>query len=288
MAKAYGIVYYILNKINGKMYVGQTTHSLKKRLNEHPYCKSSAIGKAIRKYGWQKFRYGVLKNCDSKAELDKWEKFLIILLNTKGRKGYNQTDGGEGMSGYFFSDKTRAELSAKRKGVKKSPQHRMNISLSRRNITPYKNLLNEIENRQFKYLELAELLGLSSVNFSNKMNGRYNFTEKDIERLVVIFNFPAEYLMMRTDGLSATISKTESFAKISAVKRGYSPYKNLLNELDKRQLTYRGLSKLTGICKSSLPLKMRDKVKFTADEIAKLAEIFDKPIEYLMFKEESL
>ena len=84
----------------------------------------------------------------------------------------------------------------------------------------------------------------------------------------------------------ATISKADGFAKVSAKKRGYSPCKNLLIEIDKRYLTYRGLSRLTGISKSALPLKMSGKVKFTAEEKLKLIEIFNKPIEYLLFKEE--
>lgn len=190
------------------------------------------------------------------------------------------TDGGEGYTS--FTEETMAKMSAKRKGVKKSAKHCLNIALSRRSTTPYQNLLKEIEKRQIKYFELAKLLGLSTpAPFSNKMLGRYNFTAKDIDKLVEIFNLPAEYLMARTDGLHATVSDAEWRVKVFAGKRGYSPFKNLLNELDKRQITYRGLSKLTEICKSSIPLKINGKVKFRADEIANLVEIFCLPAEYL-------
>ena len=70
MAKAYGVVYYIVNTINGKMYVGQTIYSLKKRFYEHEHCKKYPIGKAIRKYGKENFRYGVIKSCALKEEMD--------------------------------------------------------------------------------------------------------------------------------------------------------------------------------------------------------------------------
>ncbi len=282
---AFGLIYLLLNAINGKMYVGQTRQSFKRRISEHK-CGDQYIDRAVKKYGWENFRYSVIKICDSKAELDKWEKFFIILLNTKSPNGYNLTDGGEGVIG--FTNKTRAILSAKHKGVKKSPEHCFKIAVSLRGTTPYKNLLNEIEKRHLKYFEVAKLLGLSSSNFRNKMRGRCHFTNKDIDKLVEFFGLPAKYLMTRDDGLSATTSMAEGFAKISAKKRGYSPYKNLLIEIEKRRLTYRRLSKLTGICKSSLPLKISGKVKFTADEIAQLVKIFGKTTDYLMYKEEFL
>ncbi len=285
----FGVIYLICNNCNDKKYVGQTRQSFERSIVEHKRdSKKSKIGvdAAIRKYGWENFIAEVIEMC-LVEQLNEREIFWISELNSKVPNGYNLTDGGDGGSG--FTAETLAKMSAKKKGVPKSAKQRLNIGLSNRNSTPYKNLLNEIEQRQFTYFELAKMLGLSSSStFSNKILGRYNFTAKYIAKLVEIFNLPAEYLMARTDGLSATISKTESLAKISEVKRGYSPFKNLLNEIDKRQFTYRGLSKLTGICKSSLPLKMSGKVKFTADEIAKLTEIFDKPIEYLMFKEEFL
>ena len=98
---AYGVVYYMLNTINGKMYVGQTKQAFKRRIAEHKRdSKKRKVGvdAAIRKYGWENFRCIVIKNCASKAEMDKWEKFFIILLNTKSPNGYNLTDGGEGTS----------------------------------------------------------------------------------------------------------------------------------------------------------------------------------------------
>lgn len=282
MEKVYGVIYLITNLVNGKKYVGQTRQSLKRRIIEHKRdSRKNKIGvdAAIRKYGWENFKVEIIEEC-TVEQLNERERFWIRELNSKTPIGYNLTDGGKGCNG--FTKETLARMSAKRKGVKKSPKHCMKIALSRRNTTPCKNLLKEIEKRQLKYCELAKLLGLStSAPFSNKILGRYNFTDKDIDKLVEIFNLPAEYLMARTDSLPATSSNAEWRVKVSAGKRGYSPFKNLLNELDKRQITYRGLSKLTGICKSSIPLKMSGKVKFRSDEIAKLANHFCLPAEYL-------
>lgn len=281
MVKVYGIIYLITNLVNGKRYVGQTRQSFERRIIEHKRDSRKSkcgIDAAIRKYDWENFKAEIIEEC-TVEQLNEREIFWIRELNSKTPTGYNLTDGGEGVTS--FTEETLAKMSAKKKGVKKSAEHCFNIALSRRNKTPYQNLLNEIINRRLKYFELAELLGLSSVNFSNKMNGRCYFTNKDKANLIKIFNLPAEYLMARDNGLPATTSATKGFVKISVGKRGYSPYKNLLNEMNKRQLTYRGLSKLTGICKSSLPLKMSGKVKFRADEIVKLVEVFCLPAEYL-------
>lgn len=144
--KVFGVVYLIQNLVNGKKYVGQTIKTVKERFNEHSW-ENTIISKAIRKHGKENFRYGVIKSCASKEEMDYWEKFFIAALKTKSPLGYNLTDGGEGVVG-------------------------LNVGLVRRASTPYQNSLNEIINRRLKYFELAELLRISSVNFSNKMNGR--------------------------------------------------------------------------------------------------------------------
>ena len=99
----YGVIYLLINTITGKMYVGQTTN-LKKRIAEHKR-GDQYVDRAIRKYGWKNFRCFVIKNCASKAEMDTWEKFFIILLNTKSPNGYNLTDGGE------YGQKTFAYIS---------------------------------------------------------------------------------------------------------------------------------------------------------------------------------
>ena len=148
---AFGVVYLILNKVNGKPYVGQTTRPLERRFLEHATCKKTIIGKAIQKYGRENFYCGVIKTCASKAEMDYWEKHFIIALKSKVPYEYNMTDGGEGTAGmertpeycaklsaanmgntwalgYHHTDEARAKISAASKGVQKSPEACANIS----------------------------------------------------------------------------------------------------------------------------------------------------------------
>ena len=132
--KPFGVVYLIWNMVNGKKYVGQTVQPLEKRFNKHVSCKSMLISKAIRKYGRENFRYGVIKSCASKEEMDYWEKYFIVALHSKTPYGYNCTDGGEGSSGVERTPEYRAKMSAALSGEKNphygkknSPEHQAKI-----------------------------------------------------------------------------------------------------------------------------------------------------------------
>ena len=78
------------------------------------------------------------------------------------------------------------------------------------------------------------------------------------------------------------IFSAERCTNISVARRGQSPFKNLSDAITECQLSYRKLAKLLGLTNSALSMKMTSKRNFTANDIAKLVDIFDKPIEYLM------
>lgn len=74
----------------------------------------------------------------------------------------------------------------------------------------------------------------------------------------------------------------EHRAKIAATSRGNNPFKNLLYEMETRQLTYKALSKLIDMPLSSLSYKMQGVRKFTESDKVKLEKFLGKPIEYLL------
>jgi group I intron endonuclease len=90
-----GIIYLIKNKINNKIYIGQTIRTFEKRWKEH--CSGnenySAISKAIKKYGIQNFETEILFECDNN-ELDEYEKISIEEYNSLCPNGYNIQTGG--------------------------------------------------------------------------------------------------------------------------------------------------------------------------------------------------
>lgn len=94
----YGRIYIIRNKINDKVYVGQTTVSLRLRFQNHLSAarkgKDYVIGKAIRKYGESNFFIELLEEC-AQEELNEREKYWISYFNSTDNKfGYNMSTGG--------------------------------------------------------------------------------------------------------------------------------------------------------------------------------------------------
>lgn len=94
----YGRIYIIKNIVNDKVYVGQTKVSLKLRFQNHLSAvrngKDYIIGKAIRKYGEDKFYIELLEEC-TVEELNEREKYWIAFFNsTDNRSGYNISTGG--------------------------------------------------------------------------------------------------------------------------------------------------------------------------------------------------
>ncbi len=118
----YGIIYKATNKINGKIYIGQTTYPLDIRIKEH--IKSTRrrksryyFHKAIKKYGEENFKWEIIAKCNSLKELNQSEIDMIKKYKTF-ECGYNLTIGGEGKSGYKHTDETKKKISESLKGEK--------------------------------------------------------------------------------------------------------------------------------------------------------------------------
>lgn len=109
------LVYLITNKINEKIYVGQTSQALKQRWSRHqkpyPHRRKSYLYNAIIKYGKENFEVISLVTVQTKQEMDFYEKALIKFLDARNPAiGYNLTDGG-GMLGFKLSEETKQKMS---------------------------------------------------------------------------------------------------------------------------------------------------------------------------------
>ena len=147
----YGYIYLIRNKANGKVYVGQTSCSIKIRWSKH---RSDAkrisrciIHSAIAKHGVDSFEVEELCRCPDAATLTESEKFFIWILGaTKKSLGYNLTYGGEGVSGtpetrkkqseslkgHITSEETKRKMSEAHKKLPISDQHRSRLAAAGR------------------------------------------------------------------------------------------------------------------------------------------------------------
>jgi len=128
-----GQIYILENKINGKVYVGQTTKSVEKRLYQHIRAKYY-IGRALRKYGIDNFEQYIYIIPD--FLLDYCEIEMIKRLNTISPAGYNLESGGN--KNKYLSAETRRKISENHADVsgEKHPMYGRHHSLeSRRKIS---------------------------------------------------------------------------------------------------------------------------------------------------------
>lgn len=100
---------YLFTSPSYKQYVGQTRSEFAHRMGQHKsaaraYAKSiekgeqpkaacSYLYKAIMKYGWDKFKIEIIHECEVE-ELDFWENYYMVEMETMAPKGYNLMSGG--------------------------------------------------------------------------------------------------------------------------------------------------------------------------------------------------
>ena len=122
-------IYLVVNKVNGKRYIGQTVQTLKKRWSSHGSDAKRGRGPhalvhALLKYGKENFSIRTLKVCSTRKQLNTLERAFIVKLKTKAPNGYNITDGGDGTVGVTWTAIQRARwikaTQGKRKGINNS------------------------------------------------------------------------------------------------------------------------------------------------------------------------
>ena len=109
-SKIEGIIYLITNKVNGKIYIGQTKNTLKRRWYEH--CNKAKrnptkhFEHAINKYGPNNFTVIQIDSANSFKELDKKEDCWIEYYKASDPKMvYNSLKGGQMRFEYLTKEK---------------------------------------------------------------------------------------------------------------------------------------------------------------------------------------
>jgi len=128
-----GCIYRIINKIDGKSYIGQyCKDNPKQRFTNH---KSRArkedsteyLYRAIRKHGLENFDFTLICVCDNN-ELNDLEIKYIKEFNTFGQNGYNMTIGGQGIKNYKHTPETIERLRVSSTGKFPDEETRKRIS----------------------------------------------------------------------------------------------------------------------------------------------------------------
>lgn len=275
----YGVIYLIWNLVTGMRYVGQTKKSVKQRFKEHAR-KDSHLGRAIKKYGVENFKFGVIKSCATAEELNYWEKHFIAVLKSKSPMGYNHTDGGD--SGWIHTPESIEKIKAAnrtRKQKKRSEEtlQRMRVAnklsaerywakvrageierhavyLPRERIWKdvYPVLEAELQKKQVTTSKLVEILGLSDTEICRKMRGERNFTFVQMEKVrdFLGVDMPLEELFRRADG-SFSIWMFKPYV-----------YPVLAEELHRQEITLKKLGEAVGLAPANISGKIHGKSKF--------------------------
>lgn len=136
-------MYYIYmhkNKINGKVYIGQTkkTPALRWGVNGSGYMRQPYFFRAILKYGWDSFEHIILETCLTLEEANALEKKYIAEYHScEIDFGYNLTDGGNvcirselskqkirGKNNPFYGKHHTKETKQKISSLKKGTHHK--------------------------------------------------------------------------------------------------------------------------------------------------------------------
>lgn len=113
------IIYKVTNKLNGKIYIGQTIQSLKRRFANHA-CQGHCLYSAIKKYSKENFKIQLLARCNSREEMNHRESYYIKLFNTLAPNGYNLTSGGPLGASHVY---TKRKLSVSHRGIALGRKH---------------------------------------------------------------------------------------------------------------------------------------------------------------------
>ena len=121
-------IYIHKNKINGKMYIGQTCQKPEYRWgkNGEGYKKCPAFYIAIQKYGWDNFEHIVFLSNLTMEEANLKEQELITLYKTTQKEfGYNLQKGGQNREP---SEETKLKFSQSSLKRWENPEFRQQMS----------------------------------------------------------------------------------------------------------------------------------------------------------------
>ncbi len=151
-------IYKIENKINGKIYIGQSVN-IAKRIIEHKYrafdekderTYSLYLYVAMRKYGKQNFSFDIIEECQKEALNEKEQYWIQHYKSNQKEYGYNLSDGGDSKYSRNMTSGT-------------------NVSLRKQKIAEIKDLLI---NTSIPIQEIAKRYGLTTASITNINRGK--------------------------------------------------------------------------------------------------------------------
>ena len=151
---AYGRIYLVTNKLNGKHYVGQTVTPHSRHGHGH------AIKDAYKKHGFTMFEYEALTEGDlTESQLDCFERFWVEVFDSVAPNGYNLERGGKRGKYVYHSPNKGKKLSDECKAKMSIAQKKRSAEIAEQNrsrVVSEETKAKMRESRR-KYLERKEV-----------------------------------------------------------------------------------------------------------------------------------
>lgn len=182
------VIYKIINTTNGKIYIGQTSISLRKRLIKHlsdakitTKTPKHFLQKAIIKYGYENFIIEIVETCKNKQELNEREIYWINHYNsTNPNLGYNCTYGGQGNKNVCeISKESRLKISQNAKEHWSNPEYKLKQQISRKRSYLRKQIQIVQLDLSFNYIKTWD----SKKEVSKEFNSNIYNLRKDVKHL---------------------------------------------------------------------------------------------------------
>ena len=156
---SYGSIYKIVFP-NGKHYIGLTTTSLDQRTKQHKSCAKNGDTKclynALRKYDMvDTLELIEIDTADTLEELCEKEIGYIIEYNSyyMNKNGYNMTYGGEGVTGYVYTEEDKQKISEMCKKYWENPEAIQKCSESQKKRFENPEEIKKLSKIKKKYFE---------------------------------------------------------------------------------------------------------------------------------------
>lgn len=203
-------VYLIENIINGKVYVGWTSQSLNKRLQQHSR-STRVIGKAIKHHGIDSFVIKELESFDTRESALKSEIYWVDFYKANTYNlGYNCTCGGDDSPRTRNVDVYKTNEFKDKMRTNAVKQHSDSIK-RKTHVCGIRNYWASLSNE--------ERLARSMISVTNgKKGGHTKGFRKNIprpERQGINHPYAKLYSVTRPDGVMETIKCLKAYCKLN-------------------------------------------------------------------------
>lgn len=147
-------IYQIYNTDNGKLYIGKAVDVFKRKVEHFDMLETNShynqhLQKSFNKHGREKFRFQIIEEC-KECELYEKEIYYIQIYDSFN-SGYNQTLGGDGVSGRKWTENQYRVMSEKMKGNRYGLGNKSNLGLKKSEETKEKVRNSLLGRKRGKY-----------------------------------------------------------------------------------------------------------------------------------------